>query len=90
MEKLDHRFYVEMVSDIVGCDQDLIESAVMIEGDPLTTTDSPKATIAAFDLADIAHTIMAREHYLIDKYSLTIRIQDFVDKVKKVLNRKIL
>ena len=81
MEKNNRRFYVEMIGDIVNAEQVVMEFALEPHFEAYFT-HSP-ITIDGYDIADLATLMKGREDYLIDKYSLSRKLTNTFNKLRR-------
>ena len=83
MEKLEMRFYAELVGDIVEAKQIMIDYAASPY--PSNYFIDKTVEINSQDVADLAQTMKAREDYLVDRYSIRINLCKLFNKTYKKL-----
>lgn len=83
MEKLEMRFYAELVGDIVEAKQIMIDYAASPY--PSNYIINKSVEIDSQAVADLAQTMKAREDYLVDRYSIRINLCKLFNKTYKKL-----
>ena len=85
MQKLELRFYAEMVGDIVEAKEIMIDYAASPY--PSNYFIGKTVEINSQDIADLAQTMKAREDYILDRYSIRIKLYKLCKNIYKKLKR---